>query len=257
MFRKENVQYYIGAAVGVTVGICVGKLLSSDTSSIVIQNNIQYHPNTSDIKDAPACRSIRKMLKPDDVSTLNKCHSRSKSVPRCSEKNLEDSPRLMVKPLVKPALSDSNINIDTKRPVKEVKLFKTLPTCESYQIVDEEKCLSQCQNTETYFLNNIKEKIHNSTVYIRENTISNPTLKSDLSNVKKIESIPGTTESTEYLSDSFENISLYINSNIATCNTIVDVKQVTSIFNDSESSDINYDECDLISSTKRDISIPF
>ncbi|KAM0734859.1 hypothetical protein ACS0PU_010972 [Formica fusca] len=256
MFKKENVQYYIGAAVGVTVGLCVGKLLSSNTS-IVIQNKI--YPNTSDIKNASVHRSIGKTLKLDDVST-NKCHSRSKSAPRYSEKNIEDS-TLLIAPLAKPALSDSNINIDTKTPIKQVKLYKMLPTCESYQILDEEKSLSQ--NTEACFLNNVKEKIHNSTIYVHENTISNATstLKSDLLNIKKTEDIPRTT--IEYPSDSCnESISLYVDSNIAACNTIVDVEKanLTSTPNDYESSDINqyeFNEYNLISSTKYDISIPF
>jgi len=42
-------------------------------------------------------------------------------------------------PLAKPALKDSNINIDIKTLVKEMKLCEMLPIYESYQIVGEEK----------------------------------------------------------------------------------------------------------------------
>ncbi|XP_050453431.1 uncharacterized protein LOC126852555 [Cataglyphis hispanica] len=256
MFKKENIQYYIGAAAGVTVGLCVGKLLSSNTS-IVIQNKI--YPNTSD-KSAPVRRSIGKILKPDDMST-NKYHSRSKSAPRYNKKNIEDSTFLMA-PLAKPALSDSNINIDTKTPVKQVKLYKTLPTSESCQILDEEKSLSQ--NTETCSLNNVKEKIRNSTIHVYETTTpnANSALKSDLMNIKKIEDDPGTIIKNPSDSSN-ENISLYVDSNIAACNTIVDMKQanLTSILNDNEFLDSNhyddFNEYNLISSTKCDISIPF
>ncbi|CAL1676937.1 unnamed protein product [Lasius platythorax] len=263
MFKKENAQFYVGAAVGVTVGLCVGKLLSPNTS-IVIQNKI--YPNTSDIKNTPVHQSIGKTLKLEDASINKHKYHSNKSAPRCSDNNFKDSTLLMT-PLVKPeSLNDSNINIDTKTPVKEVKLYKKIPTYESYQILGEEKNVSQ--NTEAYFVNksyNVEEKIHNSTVYAHENTIpsANSTLKSDLFNVKKTENIPGITFIELSSDSSNESISLPNDSNIATCNTIINVEQasLTSTLNDYESSDIKqcdeFNEYNLISSTKYDISIPF
>lgn len=104
-----------------------------------------------------------------------------------SEKNFKNSALLTI--LTKPILNESNINIYVKTPAKEVKLCETLPSYESYQIVDEEK-KSLSQNIETYLLNNVK-KNYIIVQYMCMKTIpkSNSILKPDLLNVKKIENI--------------------------------------------------------------------
>lgn len=93
-------------------------------------------------------QSINKILKFEDVSiNKHKCHSHFKNASQYSDNNFEDS-TLLTTSLVKPALNDFNINIDTKTPVQEIKLYKTISTYKSYQILDEEKILSQ--NIEEY-----------------------------------------------------------------------------------------------------------
>lgn len=196
----------------------------------------------------------------DDNFSANKHNyrTRSKSASRYTT-NEKYSTLLTIPPLTRSALSDSNININSATSMKKIHMNKLSPICKSHQIAGkEENVLSQDKNA--YFSDGSydtikKNTMQDTTLYACEKIISNNSiLKSKSLDIKK--NIPGDTF-LEYLSDDFDR------SNMAVCNTIVDVKQadLPSMSNDCEFFDTaQYDEfreCNLISSTKCDISIRF
>lgn len=162
-------------------------------------------------------------------------------------------------PLTKPALSNSNININSAMPVKKMQWNKS-PIYKPCQIMNKKENLLQDRNANLFnesCNNNKEEKItmHDVILCKHENIIQNNLiLKSESFDIEK--NIPGCA-SLEYSSDNFDQ------TNMGICNTIVDVKQVDlpSTPNNCEFVDIEqYDEFNghnLLSSTQYDISIQF